>query len=170
MPKLYLLLGGNLGDRSAYLQQAREGIAAQVGAIVCSSRLYETAAWGNTDQPAFLNQVLEVQPEITPEQVLLMINQIEQDLGRVRLEHWGTRVIDIDILFYDDLVLQTQRLTIPHPQLHLRRFTLLPLAEIAPSLMHPVLGKSIEALLEVCPDELEVRVYEKGKHNSIGSE
>ncbi len=160
MPKLYLLLGGNLGDRIVYLRQASESIGAQVGGITAASKLYETAAWGKTDQPNFLNQVLEVQTEQPPEQVLQTINHIEQELGRVRQEHWGARVIDIDILFYDQLVLQTQRLTIPHPQLHLRRFTLLPLAEIAPELMHPVLGKNIDQLLEDCPDELEVWEFE----------
>ncbi len=161
MPKLYLLLGGNLGDRIVYLRQASESIGAQVGGITAASKLYETAAWGKTDQPNFLNQVLEVQTEQPPEQVLQTINHIEQELGRVRQEHWGARVIDIDILFYDQLVLQTQRLTIPHPQLHLRRFTLLPLAEIAPELMHPVLGKNIDQLLEDCPDELEVWEFEE---------
>lgn len=160
MPKLYLLLGGNLGDRTLYLQQARESIAAQVGRISQSSSLYETAAWGKTDQPSFLNQVLEVETILSPEDVLQTINQIEHDLGRIRVEHWGARVIDIDILFYDDLVQQTQRLTIPHPQLHLRRFTLLPLHEIAPDLLHPVLEQSINELLEACPDELEARVVD----------
>ncbi|WP_266202233.1 2-amino-4-hydroxy-6-hydroxymethyldihydropteridine diphosphokinase [Pontibacter kalidii] len=156
MPNVYLLLGGNLGDRILYLQQARESIQEQVGPITHSSKVYETAAWGKTDQPNFLNQVLEVQTELMPEEVLKRINQIEQELGRVRHEHWGARVIDIDILFYDSLVQQTQRLTIPHPQLHLRRFTLLPLAELAPELVHPVLGKSIHQLLQECRDELEV--------------
>ncbi|SFG10182.1 2-amino-4-hydroxy-6-hydroxymethyldihydropteridine diphosphokinase [Pontibacter chinhatensis] len=161
MPKVYLLLGGNLGDRTLYLQQARESINRQVGTLTRSSKVYETAAWGKTDQPNFLNQVLEVQTELTPEEVLQSINGIEQELGRVRQEHWGARVIDIDILFYDDLVLQTQRLTIPHPQLHLRRFTLLPLAELAPEMVHPVLGKSINQLLQECPDELEVWAFEE---------
>jgi 2-amino-4-hydroxy-6-hydroxymethyldihydropteridine diphosphokinase len=159
MPKVYLLLGGNLGDRPAYLAQARDRIAAKVGPIIRSSALYETAAWGKTDQPDFLNQVVEVWAEHTPEHVLFLTNQIEHELGRIRQEHWGARVIDIDILLYDDLSLHTQRLTIPHPQLHLRRFTLLPLAEIAPGLLHPVLGKSIVELLAACPDELEVRQY-----------
>lgn len=159
MAKVYLLLGGNLGDRPLYLQQARTSIAAQVGQLTRSSNLYETAAWGKTDQPAFLNQVLEVQTAQTPAQVLQSINTIEQELGRVRQEHWGARVIDIDILFYDNLVLQSQRLTIPHPQLHLRRFTLLPLAELTPELVHPVLGESIKQLLEKCVDTLEVKVY-----------
>ncbi|WP_114778707.1 2-amino-4-hydroxy-6-hydroxymethyldihydropteridine diphosphokinase [Botryobacter ruber] len=157
MPELYLLLGGNLGDRISYLDQARKKIATAVGPVMRSSGLYETAAWGKTDQPAFLNQVLEVQTEQSPEQVLQIINAIEHDLGRIRAEHWGSRVIDIDILFYDDLVLQTQRLTIPHPQLHLRRFTLQPLAEIAPDLLHPLLQKNIRELLQECPDKLEVR-------------
>ena len=161
MPKLYLLLGGNLGDRPAYLQQARDKIATAVGPVMRSSGRYETAAWGKTDQPAFLNQVLEVQTELSPEQVLQTINAIEYDLGRIRAEHWGSRVIDIDILFYDDLVQQSQRLTIPHPQLHLRRFTLQPLAEIAPQLVHPVLQKSIRELLQECPDKLEVREVDK---------
>jgi 2-amino-4-hydroxy-6-hydroxymethyldihydropteridine diphosphokinase len=160
MPKLYLLLGGNLGNRTAYLAQAREHIAARVGSITQSSKIYETAAWGNTEQPSFLNQVLEVQTDLTPEQVLQQVNTIEQELGRVRHEHWGSRVIDIDILFYGQLVLQSQRLTIPHPQLHLRRFTLMPLAEIAAHLVHPVLGQSIYELLEDCEDELEVWEYQ----------
>lgn len=159
MPKLYLLLGGNLGDRTLYLQQARESIAAQVGTITKTSSLYETAAWGKTDQPAFLNQVLEAETILSPEDVLQTINQVEHDLGRIRTEHWGARVIDIDILFYGNLVQQTQRLTIPHPQLHLRRFTLLPLHEIAPDLVHPVLKQTINDLLESCPDKLEVHLY-----------
>lgn len=159
MPNLYLLLGGNLGDRTLYLSQACERIAAQVGPITQSSSLYETAAWGKTDQPAFLNQVLEVQTTLSPEQVLQTINQIEQDLGRIRHEHWGARVIDIDILFYDELVLQSQRLTIPHPQLHLRRFTLLPLGEIAPHMQHPVLHMQVTQLLQNCSDELPVYLF-----------
>ncbi len=161
MPRLYLLLGGNLGNRPMYLQQARESLAARLGVLTRSSSIYETAAWGNTEQPAFLNQVLEFKTVLAPEQVLQEINSIEQELGRVRLEHWGSRVIDIDILFYEDLVLQTQRLTVPHPQLHNRRFTLQPLAELAPAFEHPVLGKSIAELLEICPDALEVKVYQE---------
>ncbi|MHA6247344.1 2-amino-4-hydroxy-6-hydroxymethyldihydropteridine diphosphokinase [Pontibacter sp. CAU 1760] len=156
MPRLYLLLGGNLGNRADYLQQARARLSEQIGPTTNASRLYETAAWGNTEQPNFLNQVLELHTALTPEQVLQTVNQIEADLGRVRQEHWGARVIDIDILFYDALVLQTQRLTIPHPQLHLRRFTLLPLAELAPDLQHPVLKLSAAHLLAACLDPLEV--------------
>jgi 2-amino-4-hydroxy-6-hydroxymethyldihydropteridine diphosphokinase len=159
MPSIYLLLGGNLGNRSQYLQQARESICKQVGPTKQVSKLYETAAWGKTDQPSFLNQVLEVETTLSPEQVLQSINIIELELGRIRQEHWGARVIDIDILFYDDLVQQSQRLTIPHPQLHVRRFTLMPLVEIAPDLEHPVLKQSTKQLLAICPDKLEVIVY-----------
>jgi 2-amino-4-hydroxy-6-hydroxymethyldihydropteridine diphosphokinase len=159
MHSAYLLLGGNLGNRIQYLQQARENIREQVGSIKKLSKLYETAAWGKTDQPSFLNQVVKVETALTPEEVLQSVNKIEIELGRIRLEHWGARVIDIDILFYDSLIQQTQRLTIPHPQLHLRRFTLMPLSEIAPELVHPVLNQSIKQLLETCPDELEVNVY-----------
>ncbi len=159
MPEVYLLLGGNLGDRTLYLQQARESIVEQVGPINLASSLYETAAWGKTDQPSFLNQVLKIETDLSPEEVLQTINSIELELGRKRHEHWGARVIDIDILFYDELVQQTQRLTIPHPQLHLRRFTLMPLHEIAPVLVHPGLQQSITALLENCPDKLEVKRY-----------
>lgn len=161
MPKLYLLLGGNLGDRLRYLQQARKKLAARLGLVTRSSSIYETAAWGNTHQPTFLNQVLEVETELPPEQVLQEINSIEQELGRVRHEHWGSRVIDIDILFYSVLVLQTQRLTVPHPQLHNRRFTLQPLAELVPELLHPVLNKTIAELLADCLDALEVKRYQK---------
>lgn len=161
MPKVYLLLGGNLGDRTLYLEQARGKIAELVGVVKLKSDLYETAAWGKTDQPSFLNQVLEVETPLLPEQVLLTINTIEQDLGRERFEHWGSRVIDIDILFYDNLVLKTQRLTIPHPHLHTRRFTLAPLAEIAPAFIHPVLNKTIIKLLSECEDELEVHLFEQ---------
>lgn len=161
MPKVYLLLGGNLGNRTLYLQQARESINQRVGSITQTSKVYETAAWGKTDQPTFLNQVLEADTILTPEDVLQSINAIEHELGRIRQEHWGARVIDIDILFYNDLEQQTQRLTIPHPQLHLRRFTLMPLAEIAPDLVHPVLRQSINQLLEICPDTLEVKVYDE---------
>lgn len=163
MPKLYLLLGGNLGDRTSYLAEACKHIASSVGSITHRSKLYETAAWGNTDQPSFLNQVLAVHTDLAPEQVLQKINAIEKELGRVRLAHWGARVIDIDILFYDQLVLQSQRLSIPHPQLHLRRFTLMPLTEIAPDLKHPVLWKTVKELLEVCPDTLEVQAYHAEK-------
>ncbi len=153
---LYLLLGANLGDRTHTLAQAREQLVQRVGAALRASPIYETAAWGLTDQPAYLNQVLLLETPLLPEVVLVETQAIEQILGRVRAERWGARVIDIDLLFYNDLILNTPELTLPHPYLHLRRFTLQPLADIAPYLMHPVLKQTIRQLLYACPDESEV--------------
>jgi 2-amino-4-hydroxy-6-hydroxymethyldihydropteridine diphosphokinase len=153
---LYLLLGANLGDRSYTLAQAREQLAQRVGAVLQKSPIYETAAWGLTSQPAYFNQVLMLKTPLLPEVVLAETQAIEQMLGRVRAERWGARVIDIDLLFYNDLMLNTPELTLPHPYLHLRRFTLQPLADIAPDLMHPVLRQTIRQLLDACPDESQV--------------
>ena len=156
---LYLLLGSNLGDRLQVMRAASELIDMQIGNIVSSSSVYETAPWGVLDQPSFLNQVLEVETEMAPEEVLRIILDIEHELGRVRYERWGARVIDIDILYFDHLILDTARLTIPHPRLHERRFTLAPLAEIAPDFIHPVLNKSSEQLMAECTDISEVSLF-----------
>ncbi len=153
---MYLLLGANLGDRIHTLRRAVDLIAERVGAITNASGLYETAPWGVADQPTYLNQVLMVDTELKPEDVLTRTQAIEQELGRVRLEKWGARVIDIDILYYDQLILQTETLTIPHPYLHQRRFTLVPLADIAPDFVHPVLQKTTIELLAECEDEGDV--------------
>ena len=156
---VYLLLGSNLGDRLQVMRAASELIDMQIGNIVSSSSIYETAPWGVLDQPSFLNQVLEVETEMAPEEVLRIILEIEHELGRVRYERWGARVIDIDILYFDHLILDTARLTIPHPRLHERRFTLAPLAEIAPDFIHPVLNKSSEQLMAECTDISEVSLF-----------
>ncbi|MBC3538684.1 2-amino-4-hydroxy-6-hydroxymethyldihydropteridine diphosphokinase [Rufibacter sediminis] len=159
MTALYLLLGSNLGDRVFYLTEAARHLEAVLGKIALKSGLYETAAWGLADQPSFLNQVLVVQTDLSPLEVLTHTQQIEQELGRIRKERWGSRVIDIDLLFYGQQVLETDELHLPHPQLHLRRFTLIPLAEVAPTLLHPVLQKTITQLLAECPDSLEVKIF-----------
>jgi 2-amino-4-hydroxy-6-hydroxymethyldihydropteridine diphosphokinase len=138
MFNVFLLLGSNLGDRNSYLQQAISQIGQFVGSVTKLSSLYETAAWGKTDQPDYLNQVLIVQTDLQPHAVLKQILQIELNLGRKREEKWGARTIDIDILFYDNIILNDPDLIIPHPELQNRRFTLEPLAEIAPNLVHPV--------------------------------
>ena len=153
---VYLLLGANLGDKQQTFSHATRYVAEQIGPIVAQSGLYETAAWGITDQPAFLNQVLMVETDLSPDDVLAKTQAIEQKLGRSRAEKWAARVIDVDLLFYDDLIINTPTLTLPHPFLHQRRFTLVPLAELAPDLMHPVLKQTILTLLTNCPDKGEV--------------
>ncbi|MBX7206578.1 MAG: 2-amino-4-hydroxy-6-hydroxymethyldihydropteridine diphosphokinase [Bacteroidia bacterium] len=145
-----------MGNRQAFLQQALQLLTQQLNRPVAVSSLYETAAWGNTNQPDFLNQVLVFEHAPEAETLLETILAIEQKMGRVRQQKWAGRNIDIDILFYGSQVINTPHLQIPHPYLHQRRFTLEPLAEVAPGFVHPVFKKNIQQLLAVCPDKLEV--------------
>lgn len=154
--KAYLLTGGNRGNRKENLATAYTYIGQQCGNITNASSLYETAAWGKADQPSFLNQSLEIQTRLTSRQLLKKILNIEKQMGRVREEKYGPRLIDIDILLFNEEVHNQPRLKIPHPELQNRRFVLVPLAEIAPKIIHPVLKKTIIELLAVCPDILEV--------------
>src|SRR5688572_14977179 len=152
----FLLLGTNLGDRKKNLSIARNAIEVSVGPILKASSIYQTEAWGKTDQPDFLNQALEVQTTLSPEDVLAEILKIEQTMGRTRDAHWGERTIDIDILLYESKMVSSSSLTIPHPQLPNRRFALEPLAEIGSDVIHPILQLTIQAILEQCSDLLEV--------------
>ncbi len=157
MSTAYLLIGGNLGNRTAYLQQAIQLIGQYCGNIVHSSAIYETAAWGISDQPSFYNQALAVETTFEPEALMQQLLRIEEEMGRKRTVKMGPRIIDLDILLIDEQVISTGLLTLPHPALPFRRFALLPLNEIAPSIIHPVLHKSINQLLEECTDKLDVQ-------------
>ncbi|MEK7227063.1 MAG: 2-amino-4-hydroxy-6-hydroxymethyldihydropteridine diphosphokinase, partial [Bacteroidota bacterium] len=138
MNTAYLLTGGNLGEREKNLAAAKDHINEQCGKIVKTSSLYETAAWGKTDQPSFLNQALEIQTSFTARQLMRRILKVEKLMGRVRKEKYGPRIIDIDILLFNKERHNYPLLKLPHPEMQNRRFALLPLAEIAPDIVHPV--------------------------------
>ncbi|MGB3850237.1 MAG: 2-amino-4-hydroxy-6-hydroxymethyldihydropteridine diphosphokinase [Tunicatimonas sp.] len=153
---IYLLLGTNLGNRALNLQQATERVRDLVGPVVQASSCYETAAWGITDQPAFYNQVVRIETRLGHEELLSELQRIERQLGKVKVGHWRERLIDVDILYYGNRLVRTPWLTLPHPHLHRRRFTLVPLVELAPQFMHPVLGQTQVQLLASCSDKLAV--------------
>jgi 2-amino-4-hydroxy-6-hydroxymethyldihydropteridine diphosphokinase len=155
--KVFLILGSNLGDRLHYFQQALELIEQNVGQIIQQSSLYETASWGVENQPSYLNQVIEINTRLSPSMLINSILNIESLLGRVRNIKWESRVIDIDILYINNLIINTKELIIPHPRLHLRKFTLIPLCEIAPNFIHPVFKITQNKLLETCDDLLTVK-------------
>jgi len=157
MNQTYLLIGGNMGNRQENLEIATRRIAATIGEIKQSSAIYETEAWGLEEQPAFLNQVLLVSSTLNAQQVLKQTLNIEHYMGRARIQKFGPRIIDIDILFFNRDIIHEPGLNVPHPQLHLRRFTLKPLNDIAPQFRHPELGKTISDLLSTCPDPLTVK-------------
>ena len=157
MRTAHLLIGGNLGNRKENLSKAVSLINEQCGSLTRSSSIYETEAWGNTDQPSFLNQALEISTSLTARQLMRKVLKIEEEMGRVRKEKLGPRIIDIDILLFENEIHDLRFLKVPHPEMQNRRFVLIPLAEINSNLQHPVLKKTIAELLEECPDNLEVK-------------
>ena len=157
MHAIFLLLGSNLGNRHLFLQRAITYIEKEVGPLINASSVYETQSWGKSDLPDYLNQVVLLRSELSAQSILEKILAIEIVLGRKREEKWGSRTIDIDILFYDDAVIADDNLTIPHPELHNRRFTLEPLAEIAPEFCHPILNKCILQIKNELKDSLIVK-------------
>jgi len=154
----YLLLGGNLGDREDNLRKAIALIAENIGSVVSISALYETAAWGKTDQPSFLNQAVAVETNFPAIEVLDKALEIEKKLGRVRKDKWGERLIDIDLILYGNEVIDIKnKLQVPHPHMQERRFVMAPLAEIAPAVVHPILGKTLLDIFENITDKLDVK-------------
>jgi 2-amino-4-hydroxy-6-hydroxymethyldihydropteridine diphosphokinase len=152
----YLLTGSNLGDRHCFLERARQSIASAGELFACSS-VYETEPWGMRDQDAYLNQAIGMYTTLEPRALMTKMLEIESLLGRQRREKNGPRNIDIDILLFNDLIAPEGEPIIPHPRLHMRRFVLVPLAEIAGELKHPVYNKSIFKLLDECEDPLDVQ-------------
>jgi len=157
--QVFLLLGTNLGNRENNLKQAKALIAMNCGKIIQTSRVYETAAWGITNQPSFLNEVLQIEIETTPQVLIKKLLEIELQLGRKRIVKMGPRLIDIDILLTDDLIIDEENLQVPHPRMHERKFVLLPLNEIANNIIHPIFKISIQELLLKCEDSLTIRIY-----------
>ena len=162
MKNVFLLLGSNLGDREKNLSRAIELIAEKTGEIAAFSGIYETAAWGKTDQPNFYNQAVEIETELSSEKLLAELKKTEAEIGRKNAEKWAARIIDIDIIFYGSEIYQSETLTIPHAFMQDRKFVLEPLSEIAPDFVHPILGQTVKELSKSCADNLDVvRISDK---------
>jgi 2-amino-4-hydroxy-6-hydroxymethyldihydropteridine diphosphokinase len=150
--KVVIMLGSNDGARMDFISRARELIKTRAGKISRVSSVYETAPWGNENQPDFLNQAVVIETMLPPHHLLDLLLKIEKDLGRIRGKKWAIRTIDIDILFYGDEIINDNDLVIPHPRMNERKFTLLPLNEIMPSFIHPVTRVTIKELTAKCSD------------------
>ena len=159
MNEVYLLLGSNVGNRIENLKKAIGLIESECGKIKSISSVYETAAWGLKEQNNFLNEALCIYTSLTAKVLLKILKNIEKETGRTKTVKWGPRVIDIDILFYGEEIIDTPELKIPHPYLHERKFTLVPMNEIAPHFLHPVLHLTVNELMKKCVDESEVTEY-----------
>lgn len=156
MKGIFLLLGSNLNDRLSYINNAIEQFGNQI-IVTSTSSIFETEPWGRSNQPWFLNMVVQIETSLSPEDLLHRCLEIEKLLGRKRAIRWAERTIDIDILYFHDLILKTSILQIPHPGIPKRRFTLLPMTELAANEVHPDLNLSQSEMLATCEDPLEVK-------------
>ena len=156
---IFILIGSNLGNRSANLTQSLSLIEKYIGRITNQSSVYETAAWGKTDEPNYLNQVAKIESDFSATEVLQKCLSIEIEMGRVRKEKWEARIIDIDLLYFGNEIFNSEELTIPHPRLHERKFTLIPLTEMDEEFVHPILKMTNRQLLMNCSDELLVTTF-----------
>jgi len=156
MNKAFIILGSNMGNKMAHLQMAIELMNLQNISLIQQSSIYKTDAWGNTDQDDFYNQVIEVATELSAKILLQTLLDIETKMGRTRNQKWEARIIDLDILYFNNEVIDTEKLKVPHPYLHVRKFTLIPLSEIAAYYIHPIFNKTNAELLTNCSDRSEV--------------
>lgn len=160
MNTVYIQLGSNIGERESFITKSMRKVEDDIGKIITASSIFETTAWGNENQNNFLNSVIEIKTPFDAFTILQKSQEIENNLGRERSDKWGERTIDIDILFYNNKIINTKELTVPHPLIQKRKFVLVPLSEIAPNYMHPILKKNISTLLSECKDTQKVLDYE----------
>ena len=156
---VFLQLGSNLGERESLLQDAIIAIEGRIGQVVEKSKVYESTPWRVEGQKNYLNQIVKVKTELLADDILSTVLDIEKELGRIRLEKWGERLIDIDIIFYNDLIIETAQLCVPHKHMHERMFVLTPMHNIAPELVHPIYNKTVAELLQICKDTELVKEY-----------
>lgn len=161
MKTAFIGCGSNLGERQQQLRQALQWTEEEIGEIVSVSTLYQTSPWGNIDQPDYLNQVWQIRTVMDPFDLMRKLLELEKRANRERIQRWGARTLDLDLLFYGDYIVRTEELELPHPRLHLRNFVLIPMEEIAPDWIHPVFQKTIAELRQESRDEEKVAVWKE---------